>query len=379
MAARRSPRPLPARRRRADSHQPFSRQPSRHGQRTVSAHDDAGAADLLLCHGPVWFAHDRGGHAQRRGGAPPLRQSSSGSRFDLRLSHGQPGGLPSRLCYRAATGPATPPNPHGHGQCGRDEGAGQCQQTVLGWIFVRLIERVQHVPTSIILQFVTTFGVWIVAERVGLSGVLTMVCYAIVLAQTLPQRTPARIRISAYAVWETVVFVMNILAFIFIGLQLRPILASLGAAIRGRYLAVAVAVLLMVIVVRVAWHMSFNAVVRWRQRRRGFHPPRSMMRPTVGSGLIVSWSAMRGILSLAAAMALPSSFPYRDLIVLTAFVVVFGTLALQGLTLKPLIRALKLCDDDPIGHELSAARARALSAALAHFKDDRSPAAIGHP
>ena len=246
---------------------------------------------------------------------------------------------------------------------------------VLGWIFVRLIERVQHVPTSIILQFVTTFGVWIVAERVGLSGVLTMVCYAIVLAQTLPQRTPARIRISAYAVWETVVFVMNILAFIFIGLQLRPILASLGAADRGRYLAVAVAVLLMVIVVRVAWHMSFNAVVRWRQRRRGFHPPRSMMRPTVGSGLIVSWSAMRGILSLAAAMALPSSFPYRDLIVLTAFFVVFGTLALQGLTLKPLIRALKLCDDDPIGHELSAARARALSAALAHFKDDRSPAA----
>jgi CPA1 family monovalent cation:H+ antiporter len=60
-----------------------------------------------------------------------------------------------------------------------------------------------------------------------------MVCYAIVLAQTLPQRTPARIRISAYAVWETVVFVMNILACIFIGLQLRPILASLGAADRG--------------------------------------------------------------------------------------------------------------------------------------------------
>src|SRR3954447_23573259 len=139
---------------------------------------------------------------------------------------------------------------------------------VLGWIFIRLIERVDHVPTSIILQFLTTFGVWIVAERVGLSGVLTMVCYAIVIARRSPQRTPARIRIPAYAVWETVVFVMNILAFIFIGLQLRPILGSLGAADRGRYLTVAAAVLLTVIVVRIAWHMSFNTVTRWWHRRR---------------------------------------------------------------------------------------------------------------
>ncbi len=89
-------------------------------------------------------------------------------------------------------------------------------------------------PTSIILQFVSTFGVWILAEQAGLSGVLTMVCYAMTLARTSPERTPARIRIPAYAVWETVVFVMNILAFIFIGLQLRPILESLDATDRGR-------------------------------------------------------------------------------------------------------------------------------------------------
>jgi CPA1 family monovalent cation:H+ antiporter len=245
----------------------------------------------------------------------------------------------------------------------------------LGWLFVRFIERVQHVPTSIILQFVSTFGVWILADRVGLSGVLTMVCYAIVLARTAPERTPARIRIPAYAVWETVIFMMNILAFIFIGLQIRPIVESLEATDRGRYFAVAGAVLLTVIVVRLAWHMSFNAVVRWRHRRRGFHPIRPMLRPTVGSGLIISWAGMRGIVSLAAAMALPPAFPYRDLIVLTAFSVVFGTLVLQGLTLKPLLRALDLDDDDPIGRELSAARAGALRAGLATFEHDRSPIA----
>src|SRR2546425_509747 len=224
----------------------------------------------------------------------------------------------------------------------------------LGWLTLRLNDRVQDVPTAIILQFVSTFGVWILADRIGLSGVLTMVCYAITVARTAPQRTPARIRIPSYAVWETVVFMLNVLAFIFIGLQVRPILESLEPAARGRYFAVAGAVLLTVIVVRIAWHMSFNAAIRWRERRFGFHPPRPMLRPTVGSGLVISWAGMRGIVTLAAALALPAAFPFRDLIVLTAFSVVLGTLALQGLTLGPLLRVLDLRDDDPVGQEFIA-------------------------
>lgn len=245
----------------------------------------------------------------------------------------------------------------------------------LGWLALRLTERVQHVPTSVILQFVSTFAVWMLAEHIGLSGVLTTVCYAIALARTAPKRIPARIRVPSYAVWETVVFALNILAFIFIGLQIRPILENLEAADRARYFAVAGAVLLTVIVVRLAWHMSFNAVIRWRHRRLGFHPPRPMLRPTIGSGLIISWAGMRGIVTLAAAMALPPAFPYRDLIVLTAFSVVLGTLVIHGLTLKPLLRALDLHDDDPVGRELTAARERALRAALASFARDRSPVA----
>jgi NhaP-type Na+/H+ or K+/H+ antiporter len=202
-----------------------------------------------------------------------------------------------------------------------------------------------------------------------------MVCFAITLARSSPERTPARIRIPTYAVWETVVFALNILAFIFIGLQIRPILESLDPADRGRYFTVAGTVLLTVIVVRIAWHMPFNAVLRWRIRRFGFHPPRPMLRPTVRSGLIISWAGMRGIVSLAAAMALPSAFPYRNLIVLTVFFVVLGTLVIQGLTLKPLLRALDLHDDDPVGRELSAAREGAFRAGLASLAPDRSPVA----
>jgi len=245
----------------------------------------------------------------------------------------------------------------------------------LGRLTLLWTGRITDVPTAIILQFVTTFGVWLLADRTGLSGVLTMVCYAMTVARSAPRRTPARIRVPSYAVWETVVFLLNVLAFIFIGLQIRPILASLEPAARGRYFAVAAAVLVTAIVVRIVWHMSFNAVVRWRERRYGFHPPRPMLRPTVGSGLVISWAGMRGIVSLAAAMALPAAFPFRDLIVFTAFSIVFGTLALQGLTLGPLLRALDLRDDDPVGHELAAARERALSAGLAEFEDDRSPVA----
>ena len=119
---------------------------------------------------------------------------------------------------------------------------------------------------------------------------------------------------------------LNVLAFVFIGLQIRPILAAsnrrLAAICRRRRRCP-----LTVIVARIAWHMPFNAVVRWRDRRLGFRPPRPMLRPSVGSGLVISWAGMRGIVTLAAALALPAMFPFRDMIVLIApFRSVLGTL-----------------------------------------------------
>jgi monovalent cation/hydrogen antiporter len=245
----------------------------------------------------------------------------------------------------------------------------------LGWITLHTLDRVKHVPTAIIMQFVTTFGVWLFAEEVGLSGVLTMVCYAITVARTSPERTPARVRIPTYAVWETVVFALTILAFIFIGLQIRPILSTLEAVDRSEYFKVAGAVLATVILVRLAWHMTFNAITQLIHRRVGFNPPRPMLRPSFASGLIISWSGMRGIVSLAAALALPGGFPYRDLIVFTAFIVVLGTLVIQGTTLKPLLNWLNLRDDDPVGREVRAARARALEAGLASFAEETSAVA----
>src|SRR5262245_60446412 len=93
---------------------------------------------------------------------------------------------------------------------------------VLARLYLLATMRVRDPASATILQFVGAFGVWILAERIGLSAIITMVVYAMTLARGAPRRT-ARNRISSYSVWETAVFMLNVLAFVLMGLQARPI------------------------------------------------------------------------------------------------------------------------------------------------------------
>lgn len=256
---------------------------------------------------------------------------------------------------------------------------------VAGHVTARLFSkfiRFRDVPTAIIVQFAITFAVWIAAEEIGLSGILTIVVYAMTIANMRGPSTPARMRVPSFAIWETVVFILNAFAFVLIGLQLRPIWTHLTPELRFDYVLFALTILVVVIAARFAWVMSYNKVIRWRIEKRGFNPPRPMSRPTRASGLIISWAGMRGIVTLAAAFAIPetladgSPFPYRDLILFTAFTVVFGTLVIQGLTLKPLIRWMQLSDDDPVAREVRQARAEAYRAALASIEGEESIHAV---
>ena len=244
-----------------------------------------------------------------------------------------------------------------------------------------LTSGMQEVPISVIVQFACTFGVWIAAEAIGLSGILTMVTFAMTMARRGGPQMPARMRVPIFAVWETVVFVLNAFAFVLIGMQLRPIWQRLDAGgARTDALVTAAVVLFVTIAARFAWVMSFNALRRWRHDR-GDAAARARPKPTLAGGVVVSWAGMRGIVTLAAAFAIPetlpdgSPFPYRDLILLCAFAVVLGTLVLQGLTMKPLIRRLGLTDDDPVGREVRTGRAHAYGALLDAIKDDDSLAA----
>ena len=225
-----------------------------------------------------------------------------------------------------------------------------------------LMGRVRDVATSVIIQFVTTFAVWILAERLRLSGIITIVTFAILTARSAPSRMPARLRIPSYAVWEVVVFVLNVLAFILVGLQLGPILQRLDRRQLLDYVATAAAICAVVIVVRILWALAYALAERWPRRDRG--EARPAPRDSVRSAIAIGWSGMRGIVTLAAGLALPAAFPARELVLFTAFSVVLVTLVLQGGTLAPLMRVLRLEDDGTIEAEIRRAHAEMARAGL---------------
>lgn len=235
---------------------------------------------------------------------------------------------------------------------------------LLGWVSVRLLALFGDPPSAIILQFISTFGVWILAERLHLSGIITIVVYGIVLARTAPARTSARLRIPSYAVWETTVFVLQVLAFVLVGLQLRPILEGFDAAQRVENAWIAFAVLATVIVVRLTWVATYRTLALLRPGRTSGASDKAASLRNIKGSAVVAWSGMRGIVTLAAAYALPAGFPHRDMILLCAFTVVVGTLLIQGLTLAPLLRYLAISDDHPVDREFALARKAALEAAI---------------
>ena len=224
---------------------------------------------------------------------------------------------------------------------------------VLSRVLLYVVARIRDVATAVIVQFVSTFAVWIIAEQLRLSGIITVVVFAILVARKAPDLIPARLRIQSYAVWEVAVFVLNVLAFIIVGLQLKPILSGLAPAERLDYATAAAAVCATVIAVRIVWVMGYAAVARWagaiRFRLRG--------------AMVVAWCGMRGIVTLAAALALPA-LAYRPFILFTAFCVVLVTLVVQGMTVSPLMRALRLRDDGSVEGEVRLARIETLHAAL---------------
>ncbi|MCL2448685.1 MAG: sodium:proton antiporter [Polyangiaceae bacterium] len=245
----------------------------------------------------------------------------------------------------------------------------------LARLWIWLTARVRDVPSHIVLQFVSTFGIWMIAERVGLSPILTLVAYAISLARRGSAVMPARVRVPSSAVWDTSVFVLNVLAFVLIGLQIRPIFERMSQAARAQDLRFAAAVLATVIVVRLAWLIAIEAMTQVGHDSRA-EPAEAAPGTRLKHIILVAWCGMRGIVTLAAALALPLEFPERDLIVLTAFAVVFGTLLIQGLTFRPLIHLLDVRDDHSVQREIHLGWTQGLSAALGSLDGDMSPAAI---
>jgi CPA1 family monovalent cation:H+ antiporter len=199
------------------------------------------------------------------------------------------------------------------------------------WVAVRLEDPLLETALSVLVAYASYLG----AEALHVSGVIAVVTTGLVIGQAQHRAFGPETRLAARTVWEFLEFILNSLIFILIGLQLNQILGRLAGYTAWDLAGLALAISVTLIVSRFVW--VFPAT--WLPRRLPAVRRADPM-PPWGHVTVISWAGMRGVVSLAAALALPTEFPQRDLIVFLAFTAILATLVLQGTTLEWLIRRL---------------------------------------
>lgn len=240
----------------------------------------------------------------------------------------------------------------------------------MGWLAGLVRRRVNDPPVQMTLSLLTPFAAYVPAETLGVSGVLAVVTTGLYIGKIRLLLSPST-RLQTRAVWEAVVFLLNGLIFILIGLQLPGIMAALSEVPVTTLLGYGALVSLTAILIRIAWVFAATYVPRAlssRVRQRDPHPDWRHV-------LVVAWAGMRGVVSLAAALALPLtlpggvSFPARDMILFLTFSVIVATLVLQGLSLMPLLRWLHVVDPGAAEREERRAKLEAARAAIARLEE----------
>ena len=259
-------------------------------------------------------------------------------------------------------------------------GGGLIVGIVLARVLLPLWARLREPSILITFSVLIPYGVYILAEELlHVSGILAVVAYGLYQGWRAPRLFPdATSRLQALAFWNVLVFVLEALLFILVGQQLPAIVGNLEEYTFAQVLFFAALVYAAVAAVRLAWffttpyfHPVFDRLLRNRYLRAPWQ-----------ERLVMGWSGMRGGVSLAAALAVPisaggSPFPGRDLILFLTFAVILATLVAQGLTLPPLIRSLRLKEDESAVAlaELEARLegARAALRKLEQLEDERVP------
>jgi CPA1 family monovalent cation:H+ antiporter len=235
---------------------------------------------------------------------------------------------------------------------------------VIGYLIGLVVEwferRIDDGPIEIVVSILTPYGAYLAAESAHASGVLAVV---------------ASVRMQTWAVWDSLTFAVNGLVFVLIGLQLPHVLAGIRGYSLGELVLYGALFSAIVIVLRLLW-MFPGTQLAYFIRTRILH--QTYPKPNVKQVFVVGWTGMRGVVALAAAIALPealpdaSPFPQRNLIIFLTFCVILVTLVLQGLTLPPLIRALGLAGKGGNEHEEEEEARRIItSTALTHLESAR--------
>lgn len=254
-------------------------------------------------------------------------------------------------------------------------GGGIVLGLAVGFVFKYVHKIAAHNPTTdTTLTFMAPFIAYLSAEAIHLSGVLAVVTAGLFLSWNSSEIFSQQTRLQATASWNTVIFILNGIIFILIGLQLPEIIKNVEGHSIPEMLTYGAVVSAAVIIGRIIWVYPSAYVPRWISRGIREREPET----TFGLVTIVAWSGMRGVVSLAAALALPlvmaggAPFPNRNLIIFITFCVIFSTLVLQGLTLRPLIRWFGISPDGR-DHEIEQnARLVLASSIIEHIEENYS-------
>ena len=232
----------------------------------------------------------------------------------------------------------------------------------IGWVVMQIRSRVEDTPVEITISLLTPYASYLSAELIGASGVIACVATGLFLGRKTSRFMGSDVRLAGRAVWEMLVFLLNGAIFILIGLQISSLADRMdrGAILELGLVGLVVSVVL--IAVRAVWLMAMGF---WRHLLR-----KTESAFGAGETVVLAWSGMRGVISLAAALALPVSLPSgeplpaREAVIVVTFTVILVTLGGQGLTLPLVIRAARLAADDTVEHEAGHARRDLVDEAL---------------
>jgi CPA1 family monovalent cation:H+ antiporter len=228
----------------------------------------------------------------------------------------------------------------------------------VGWLIGQVRRRTPKFPiVENTISLLTPFLAYLPADWLGLSGILAVVAVGLYLGRQGPRIVSAATRVQAESMWTMIQFLLESFIFMLVGLELPYVLRALRSHTLAELVGYGAIVALTAIVVRLVYTFVAVLLLRMKRRRRG-----EPAEPSWREATFVGWTAMRGGDSLVIALALPLQtaagrpFPARELIIFLTFAVIFDTLVLQGLTLKPLLRRLRLEDGGELDVEEAHAR-----------------------
>lgn len=252
---------------------------------------------------------------------------------------------------------------------------------LLGYIMTFIERWIEDGPLEMAVSIIVPYVAYLAAEQVRASAVLAVVACGLFLSRRSPGFLTASARLEIMSAWKALDFMLNGIVFVLIGLQLPYILAGIRGFSVWTLLLYGAIFSLMLIALRMIWVFPGAYISAWI--RRVVFRSDVAMPPTKKNIFVVGWTGMRGVVSLAAALSLPTTlsdgvpFEQRNLILFLTFSIIFVTLVMQGLSLPPLIRWLGIGGNAEEQQEELTARFRVLSAAIAAI--EKAPASMDEP